>query len=245
MKRRLPTAGVVAAAASVRVVVTMLCLAMSARASAADKVMRATSPPAWLPGEEQQGPCDMDQQGRLVYEEEDDEASAKLRVEVGQTGDGAFTYTQTEPAGSYLLSSMGVTFTLASKTYGFCRYMATTGWRLVRLNAPLADRLSTLMRPVQDVDRDGSDELVILGCGDFRNGTSEGEGPDCAIWPTAYDRHGQQFIVDAVSTRTLRLKMADAYQRAAASKEGYKPVRKYYARAAAILKRLASVPIQE
>jgi hypothetical protein len=223
----------------------MLCLAMSAPASAAEKVMLATSPPAWLPGEEQPGPCAMDQQGRLVYEEDDDEGRAKLRVEVGQTRDGAFTYTQTEPAGSYLLSDVGVTFTLASKTYGFCLYTATTGWRLVRLNARLADRLSTLMRRVQDVDRDGSDELVIVGCGNFRNGTSEGEGPDCAIWPTAYDRHGQEFIVDAVSTRILRLKMAGAYQRAATSKEGYKRVRKDYARAAAILERLASVPIQE
>ena len=215
-------------------------LAMSAPAGAAEDGIQATSPPTWLAEEEVEGKCGMDEQGRLLSEGAKFGNGDRLTVEVGRTTEGAFTYSQTGPEGSGHYSQIGVSLKADSKLYGFCLVTATVGWRHVGRNLRLAKWMFPLIRPVQDVDGDRNDELVIVRSADLVDGHSCGEGPDCVMWATAFDRRGHKFVFDAASTRTLRLRMAAAYHRASNAKRGRRDDRKHYADAAALLTKLAS-----
>jgi hypothetical protein len=211
---------------------------MSTPADAAGAVIQATVPPTWLPGEETEGDCDMDQQGRLPFDAANEDDHSELTVAIGRTADGPFVVSQKGPSGSGHFWETGVSFKEGAKVFGFCLLTETSAWRHIGRNRSLAERMSPLIRPIQDVDRDRIDELVIAQSVNAHDGSECLEGGECTISATAYDRRGQTFVVDAASTRTLRREMADAYSRAA--RRGRSSDRKHYAHAAALLKKLAS-----
>jgi hypothetical protein len=230
----------------------LLGAAVAAPASAAEEVLEATAPPMFLGAEEvdEDGekvgkePCRMDKRGRLLDDGEGLGPRFGVTATVGRAADGPFTVSETEPQGSGHYFDVGVTFKVGTTLHGFCLTTATTGWRHVGSNRKLALALVPLIRPVQDVDGDRRDELVIAGSINVLDGSPCGEGPDCIMWATAFDRRGRAFVVDAGSTRTLRANMARAYGRAAAAKRVDAEDRKHYAGAAALLAKLASQPAQ-
>jgi hypothetical protein len=213
---------------------------MSTPADAAGAVIQATVPPTWLPDEEREGGCDMDQQGRLSFDAANEDGRSELTVEIGRAAEGPFVVSQIGPSGSGRFWDIGVSFKEGAKVFGFCLVTETWAWRYIGGNRSLAQRMSQLIRPLQDIDRDRIDELVIAQSVNAHDGSECLEGGACTLSATAYDRRGRTFVVDAASTRTLRREMADAYGRAAAAKPGRPSDRKYYAHAAALLKKLAT-----
>jgi hypothetical protein len=213
---------------------------MSTPADAAGAVVQATAPPTWLPGEETEGDCGMDQEGRLPFDASNEDDRSELTVHTGRTADGPFVVSQKGPSGSGHFWEIGVSFKEGAKVFGFCLLTETWAWRYIGLNRSLAERMSPLIRPIQDIDGDRIDGLVIAQSVNAHDGSECLEGGECTISATAYDRRGQTFVVDDASTRTLRRVMADAYRRAAAARRGRSSDRKYYAHAAALLTKLAS-----
>jgi hypothetical protein len=213
---------------------------MSTPADAAESVIQATVPPTWLPGEETEGDCNMNQQGRLSFDAAEQDDRSELTVEMGRAADGPFVVSQIGPSGSGHFWEIGVSLTEGAKVFGFCLRTETWAWRRIGGNPSLAKRMSQLIRPIQDIDRDRIDEFVIAHSVNAHDGSECLEGGECTISATAYDRRGQTFVANAASTRKLRSEMADAYNRAAAARRGRPSDRKYYAHAAALLKKLAS-----
>jgi len=231
----------------------------------APAVMRATAPVAWLPGEESQGACNVDREGRLLSpprEEADAEDEADPRIdgavereeregdrrnatnrtaEIGRGAAGPFVVSRVGPSGSDHLWETAVSFKQGGVVVGFCLLTETSAWRHIGANPSLADEMAPLIRPIQDVDGDHLDELVIAESVDPGDGAPCAEGAPCVLSARAYDRLGTFFVVDVASTSTLRLKMASAYDRAAASRRSAPSSRKLYERAAVLLKKLGRV----
>ncbi|HMF43878.1 MAG TPA: hypothetical protein VKQ32_24560 [Polyangia bacterium] len=97
--------------------------------------MRASTPPAWLSGEEQKGACEMDRRGQLPRQR-----GAALTVKLGQSPDGPFTVSLVGPQGSGRTWSVGVSFQSPAGLRGFCFLTSTVGWRHVGGNDALAGR---------------------------------------------------------------------------------------------------------
>ena len=175
-----------------------------------DAVMQASLPPSWLPSEEQQGSCDVDPRGRLRKD-----AESERTVERGRSSDGPFTVAYKGPTGSGRYWEAEVSFQSHAGARGFCFIASTVGWRHVGADRLLAERMVALLHPwLQDVDGDGQDELVVPSSFSLSPDASLG---DDGMTASVFARTGDRFVLDASLTRTLRLKIANAYRERAAS----------------------------
>ena len=90
-----------------------------------------------------------------------------------------------------------------------------------------------------DVDGDGRQELVVPSSFPL---SSEADPSEYGITASAYDRLDDKFVLDENSTRTLRLKIADAYREAGESTQAKKEDRDHYTEVAQQLRKAACAP---
>ena len=174
------------------------------------EMLTAANPPAWLPGEDEQGPCQMDEQGHLVGDEFSD-----VSHEVGNSAGSEFDVSYYGPSGSGRYWGVGLSLLQDGVLHGFCFSTSTVGWRYIGGDNELASALVPLIAWIQDVDVDGNQEFVIRSSFDLGGG----DRGDYAITATAYDLQAGQMILDKNSTQVLRFRIADAYQAAQRRKD--------------------------
>jgi hypothetical protein len=206
--------------------------AASGGACAIDDAPRAalesSLPPRWLAGEERHGPCDSDE-----------ERGEALMVVTERAAVDPFTLRAAGPSGSGHHWEVAVSWPSQEGTRGFCFLTSSSGWRQIGADKRLAESIRPLIEWLQDVDGDGRQELVVRSTLELSGAASLDE---VAITLAAYDRAGDRFELDAGSTRTLREKLAQAYQVAADRSETQPKEREHFERAAARLRSASCAP---
>ncbi len=173
------------------------------------RVMRSTTPASWLPDNLQAGLCDMDDQGLLVSEHI---ATEHL---ISDTPEGPMYLSYLGPMSVSLHFTVGVSLPTNRGRRGFCFFTTQVGLRVANRSfhgSKLGPDLRSLTPWFLDVDGDGIDELLIRESAFIRTSVRT-----IALTVTAYDRRGNDLVLDARSTKMLRSKMAAVYDTAASA----------------------------